>query len=147
MASDDRLKRSPDLLETRRVAVLLDEFLQIVENLALAFGQWLHGTVPPKWWRNSEGLYAKKRRKSSRPTLVHYETAVRLPPPQAAPFDVVGTGESSLDFLATIVDWPQPDSKAELSGFDDRARRADGDGDGRLCEIGLAREIRRRDWG
>ena len=42
---------------------------------------------------------------------------VRLPPPQAAPFDVVGTGESSLDFLATIVDWPQPDSKAELSGF------------------------------
>ena len=36
-----------DLLEARRVAVLLDELLQVVEDLALALGQWLQaaGTI------------------------------------------------------------------------------------------------------
>jgi len=28
--------------------VLLDEFLQIVQNLPLAFGEWLHGAKIPK---------------------------------------------------------------------------------------------------
>ena len=42
-----------DLLEARRVAVLLDEFLQVVENFALALRQWLHlefirGASPPR---------------------------------------------------------------------------------------------------
>ena len=44
-----------DLLETRRVAVLLDEFLEIVEDLALAFGEWLHGAPP------SGGVYLSIR--------------------------------------------------------------------------------------
>jgi hypothetical protein len=37
--------------------VLLDEFLQIIENLALAFGEWLHGPTLPKKRRkvNREG--------------------------------------------------------------------------------------------
>ncbi len=34
-----------DFLETRRVAVLLNELLQVVENLALAFGEGLHVTL------------------------------------------------------------------------------------------------------
>ena len=32
-----------DLLEARRVAVLLDEVVEVVEDLALTLGQWLHG--------------------------------------------------------------------------------------------------------
>jgi len=40
---------SSDFLEARRVAVLLDELLQIVQNLPLALGEWLHGpTLPNK---------------------------------------------------------------------------------------------------
>ena len=31
-----------DFLEARRIAVLLDELVQVVENLALPLGQWLH---------------------------------------------------------------------------------------------------------
>ena len=31
-----------DFLQARRIAVLLDEFVQVVENFALALGQWLH---------------------------------------------------------------------------------------------------------
>ena len=36
-----------DFLEARRVAVLLDEILKVIENLALALGQWLQaaGTI------------------------------------------------------------------------------------------------------
>ena len=32
----------PDFLEARRVAVLLDEIVQEVQNLALTFGKWQH---------------------------------------------------------------------------------------------------------
>ena len=35
-------KTTADFLQTWRVAVLLDELLKIVENLALTFGKWLH---------------------------------------------------------------------------------------------------------
>jgi hypothetical protein len=31
-----------DLLETRGVAMLSDEFVQVIEDLALPFGQWEH---------------------------------------------------------------------------------------------------------
>jgi hypothetical protein len=34
----------PDLLEARRIAVLLDELVEVVENLALAFRKRLHQT-------------------------------------------------------------------------------------------------------
>src|SRR5436190_22310646 len=34
----------PDFLEARRVAVLLDELVQVVENLALPFGEREHAT-------------------------------------------------------------------------------------------------------
>ena len=35
-----------DLFEARRVAVLLDELLEIVEDLALSLRQWLHAHAP-----------------------------------------------------------------------------------------------------
>ena len=44
-----------DFLEARRVAVLLDEIVEVVEDLPLAFGQWQHGAA----------LYAKEKRKST----------------------------------------------------------------------------------
>ena len=43
-------------LETRRVAVLLDEFLQVVQNLALTLGEWLHGATLPKKKRKFNDL-------------------------------------------------------------------------------------------
>jgi hypothetical protein len=33
---------SPDFLEAWSVAVLLDEIVQVVEDLALTFGEWQH---------------------------------------------------------------------------------------------------------
>lgn len=45
---------STDFFQARGVAVLLDEVVQVVENLALALRQWLHGRA----------LYAKEKRKS-----------------------------------------------------------------------------------
>ena len=33
----------PDLLQARRIAVLLDEIVEVVEDLALALRQWQHG--------------------------------------------------------------------------------------------------------
>ena len=53
-----------DFLEARRVAVLLNELLQVVENLALAFGQWLHADAPADV-DHVRRLYAKKKRKST----------------------------------------------------------------------------------
>jgi len=44
-----------DLLEARRIAVLLDEIVEVIEDFPLAFGQGQHG----------HGLYAKKKRKST----------------------------------------------------------------------------------
>jgi hypothetical protein len=44
-----------DFFQARRVPVLLDEVVQEVQNLALAFGEWQH--APP--------LYAKEKRKST----------------------------------------------------------------------------------
>ena len=55
----------PDFLEARRVAVLLNEFLEVVENLALALGQWLHVTLRDRVFPGANGLYAKKRRRST----------------------------------------------------------------------------------
>ena len=34
-----------DLLQARRVAVLLDEVVQVIQNLALAFGEWDHARI------------------------------------------------------------------------------------------------------
>jgi sugar/nucleoside kinase (ribokinase family) len=39
-----------------------------------------------------------------------------LPDPQ--PFDVVGFGENSVDFVSTVATWPEPDSKQRLVAFD-----------------------------
>ena len=54
-----------DLLEARRVAVLLNELLEVVENFALALGQWLHAVAPGQGQLDAPRLYAKKRRKST----------------------------------------------------------------------------------
>ena len=40
---------APNFLEAGRVALLLDEIPEVVENLALAFGQWLHLSLRKKW--------------------------------------------------------------------------------------------------
>src|SRR5688572_24012311 len=53
-----------NLLEARGVAVLLNEFLQVIEDFALASRQWLHGNRLPRGSRTRGELYAKKRRKS-----------------------------------------------------------------------------------
>jgi sugar/nucleoside kinase (ribokinase family) len=37
-----------------------------------------------------------------------------LPPRDSAPFDVVGYGENSVDVLAVVTAWPEPDTKAAL---------------------------------
>jgi sugar/nucleoside kinase (ribokinase family) len=37
-----------------------------------------------------------------------------LPPQASAPFDVVGYGENSVDVLAVVTAWPEPDAKAPL---------------------------------
>ncbi len=42
-------------LETGRVAMLLDEVLKVVQNLALALGEWLHGATLPKKKRKFNG--------------------------------------------------------------------------------------------
>ena len=42
---------------------------------------------------------------------------VVLPSSAGKTFDVVGMGESSVDFLASLSAWPEPDGKGELSGF------------------------------
>ena len=62
---------------------------------------------------------------------------------QPRPSTSSGRGSRASTSSRSIADWPQPDTKAELSGFAIAARRPDGDGDGRLCATGLARAIRR----
>src|SRR5262245_6167023 len=43
-----RKAESPaDFFEARRVSVLLDELIQVVENLALTFGERKHRSIPP----------------------------------------------------------------------------------------------------
>ena len=41
-----------------------------------------------------------------------------LPPADAKPFDIVGVGESSLDLLAVLPAWPQPNQKIALERCD-----------------------------
>ena len=48
---------------------------------------------------------------------INMKLPLTLPPPDSRPFDVVGVGESSVDFLASLSSWPEPDGKSELSGF------------------------------
>ena len=59
VASDDRLNRRPISSRLGRVAVLLDELLQVVQNLALAFGQWLHVSLR-KSRAKARGDYTQK---------------------------------------------------------------------------------------
>lgn len=41
-----------------------------------------------------------------------------IPPPAGSkPFDVVGYGENSLDFVGEVGEWPAPDTKAALANF------------------------------
>src|SRR5262245_54658132 len=50
-----------DFFETRRVAMLLNELLQVVQNLALAFRQWLHeGALPEAYRRRLDTLRKEK---------------------------------------------------------------------------------------
>ena len=84
-----------DFLQTRCITVLLDEFLKVVENLALAFGERLHGAD-----------CMQKKGESQR--------ILTLPPLGPGPIDVVGFGENSVDVLATLPHWPAPDDKVEL---------------------------------
>ena len=46
-------------------------------------------------------------------------TTLDLTPPPAGskPFDVVGYGENSLDFVGEVREWPAPDTKSALAGF------------------------------
>ena len=43
-----KAETATDFLETWRVTVLLDELLQVVQDFALALGEWLHGARLPK---------------------------------------------------------------------------------------------------
>jgi hypothetical protein len=71
----ERRKAEPssDFLETRRVAMLLNEFLEVVQDLSLTLRKWLHAQTPGDGL-TEPGLYTKKRRKS---TSVHIDAAVR----------------------------------------------------------------------
>src|SRR5579884_3004542 len=48
---------------------------------------------------------------------------LRIPPAAGRPFDLVGLGENSLDFLTVLAEPPMPDSKQRLQRF---ARMAGG---------------------
>ncbi len=82
-------------LQARCITVLLDEFLKIVENLALAFGERLHRVDCMQKKGESQRILA-------------------LPPLGPGPIEVVGFGENSVDVLATLPQWPAPDDKVEL---------------------------------
>ena len=53
MLVDRRERRQAEaasnFLEAGGIALLLDEVAEVVQNLALAFGQWLHLALRKKW--------------------------------------------------------------------------------------------------
>ena len=106
-----------DFLEARRVAVLLDELVQVVENLALPFGERKHATS------NGATLYAKERRKSKglrkrprsrRGVRCGVRLSLRSRRPGDAAFDVAGFGLNSVDLLAVVAEYPAVNCKQRL---------------------------------
>src|SRR5262245_35818712 len=96
-----------DFLETRRVAVLLDEFVEVIENLALPFGEREHR--PSSRWAK---VYAKERRRSTThrvntgladwSRMRNVRLGLNIPEPGSRPFDVAGFGLNSIDLLAVV---------------------------------------------
>src|SRR3954471_4030233 len=56
----------PDFFKTRRVAVLSNEFVQVVQDLALTLGQWKHWSLSSAeaFALQAKVIYAKRRRRS-----------------------------------------------------------------------------------
>ena len=70
------------------------------------------------------GSYANKRRKSSTVARVWYDSIVELPiaPRRMVPrgFDVVGFGLNTIDLIAVVGRYPEPDSKQQMRDFVER---------------------------
>ncbi len=90
-----KAESAANFLQTRRIAVMLNELLEVVENFALPFGERLHGA----------DCMQKKGESQRIPALP------RLGP---GPIDVIGFGENSVDAVATVPRWPVQDEKLEL---------------------------------
>src|ERR1035437_5004500 len=122
-----RKAESPsDFFQTWRVAVLLDELVQVVEDLALALGEWKHVRWPSG---ESSALTIRKRKakvkisvKADGRGLLRFGD-VRIPFTiarqgiQGRPFDVVGLGENSVDLMAVVAEYPVSNTKQRLQRF------------------------------
>ena len=139
-----------DFLQARRVAVLLDELVEVVENLALAFGERLHGasferlseeTPKPRSDRESKQTKGESQRRAT--------AAVRLPALAHASSTSSPSGENSIDLVA-VVDRPSGRRRqaSRCASFARAAgrrggHRGRGAGPSRLPR-GLRRPVRRR---
>ena len=131
-----------DLFETRRIAVLADELVQVVEDLALTLRQWQHVRPVPGLFASQTKVTIRKRKakvnwvRYHRPRRAH---SVSHPASPREAFGVVGFGLNSVDLLAVVAEHPQPNTKQRLQRFRPPARRTNRDGDGRLRQARPAR--------
>src|SRR5262245_54360340 len=104
----------PDFFETWRVAVLWDELVEVVENLALPFRERKHRQVASS---AVETIRKRKAKVNRADKILLVRLPISIPARQAARFDVVGFGQNSVDLLAVVTEYPQNNTKQPLEHF------------------------------